>query len=785
MKLLTFGGLSVQGAVYRREKPLLLLAYLCLEGPQPRRRLASLFWPEAANPMNSLAQNLIRLRPLAGVIREEGARVAADLEADAQMFRAHARAGRWEEALALYTGAFLGELGVALNPDLEEWILDTREALGAEARAAHLSWAEHCVALGQGAQATEHAEQAHQTPGAPPCAPEDLPRLWACVGDPAHPLGVRLRREADELGLALQPLATRPAPPVLLGRAAELAALNALAPGELAWLSGPPGMGKTALLQALASRGWRVLPARAGLPLATLDPLSPRPLGSVAEALNLLRDPRLKVAIDDWEDTDDATRAALTLAARQRPGAALIVAARQPPAVLTPHHVPLYPLSAAELQGQPGAHVATGGHPALLQAFLRGQPPERTLDARLTLLGPDARRLFLALAAQGTPDLKATRAALALGAAALAQTLDLLVREGLAAPDGTLRASSPARQLLATAPLDTALVHLRLARASAVQSAWPHWQQARELWEESDQAACAQAAHWYASQELGRGYPGRAAQTLEAAPQTPEVRLLRGWALVRSGQVNDAWTQIQSLCAGQAEHLALSAVVLERLGRWDEAARCAQAVGPETGPAAGYAHYILGSIDLRSSRPAEAEQHLRRAVALGTLCGDQGLWARAGSLLALLRTRHEPPQQAFAELLSHPGLNPLDRAGILVNYATCLGESTDWPEADAVFAQAEVCFCEVGSLDGQAHTVNAQAVMLHRRGALAEAEPLYRRALALVSGSGHVQLFANIASNLAELAGQVQDHAAILSLLSDYGLHEQVQRIRSNVLAQS
>ena len=58
MTLRTLGTLSVEGVTFRREKVLLLLAYLCLEGPQPRRRLAELFWPDATNPMNSLAQHL-------------------------------------------------------------------------------------------------------------------------------------------------------------------------------------------------------------------------------------------------------------------------------------------------------------------------------------------------------------------------------------------------------------------------------------------------------------------------------------------------------------------------------------------------------------------------------------------------------------------------------------------------------------------------------------------------------------------------------------------------------
>ncbi|WP_221089148.1 hypothetical protein [Deinococcus aquaedulcis] len=781
MKLLTFGGLSVQGAAYRREKPLLLLAYLCLEGPQPRRRLASLFWPEAANPMNSLAQNLIRLRPLPGGISEEGQRVAAGLEADAQAFRTHARAGRWAEALALYSGAFLGDLPLALNPDLEEWVLETREALGAEARAAHLSRAEDCMARGERTPATTHAEQAYHTPGAPPCATEDLPRLWACVADPAHPLGVHLRREADELGLTLRPPAPHPALPPLLGRAAELATLDRLPPGELAWLSGPPGMGKTALLQALGARGWRVLPARAGLPLATLEPLSPRPLGSVEGALNLLRDPRLKVAVDDWEDTDDATRAALTLAARQRPGATLIVAARQPPAILTPYHVPLYPLSAADLQGHPGAHAATGGHPALLQAFLRGQPPERTLDARLTLLGPDARRLFLALAAQTTPDLKATRAALELGAAALAQTLDLLVREGLAAPDGTLRASSPARQLLDSAPLDTALIHLRLARASPTVAAWPHWQQARDLWEDHDQTACAQAAHWYASQELGRGYPGRAAQTLEAAPQTPEVRLLRGWALVHLGRYGEARALFESLDSSPAAQVGLASALF-RSGENARAVTLAKPFCLGSTPLNAQAAFVLG-LDARYREDfAQARQLFARCAHIWHLHGELLEAAQAASLAAAAACRLSAGsvQALFAPVLLAAGDHPAARGFVLINYAVELERMGELCQVPALLEQAAAVMREAGNSNGVAIALNNLGLRHHLNGDLSAAAACYRQTIELTLNTGDVRLLGLALSNLSELEADLSGFEDALAFLEQSGQDATVALIRRN-----
>ncbi|NTY01796.1 ATP-binding protein [Deinococcus sp. JMULE3] len=336
MKLLTLGGLRVDGASYRREKPLLLLAYLLLEGPQPRRRLADLFWPDAANPMNSLAQNLIRLRPL-GAITETDQRVEAHLPCDAADFRAHHRAARWTEACDTYTGEFLEGLRLDLTPDLEEWLLDTRDTLASEARAAHLTLAEHHHARAEPTPAHAHAERAYRTPGAPPCPPEDLTRLWHLLGSTDHPLTLHLRRDADDLGLRL-PTPTPPTPDhTLIGRHDELSTLTGLPTGSVAWISGPPGIGKTTLLRALTRHGWRLLSARGGLPLATLEPLSPHPLSSTADALNLLRDTRLKLAIDDWEDCDDTTRAALTLAARQTPGATIAITARHPPP--SPPHI--------------------------------------------------------------------------------------------------------------------------------------------------------------------------------------------------------------------------------------------------------------------------------------------------------------------------------------------------------------------------------------------------------------------------------------------------------------
>jgi hypothetical protein len=52
LQLKALGGLRLEGTSFARPTPLLLLAYLSLEGLQQRRHLAELFWTEG-NRMKS------------------------------------------------------------------------------------------------------------------------------------------------------------------------------------------------------------------------------------------------------------------------------------------------------------------------------------------------------------------------------------------------------------------------------------------------------------------------------------------------------------------------------------------------------------------------------------------------------------------------------------------------------------------------------------------------------------------------------------------------------------
>ena len=248
----------------------LMLAWLALEGPSARERIAALLWPgsstEAAR--NALRQRLFRLR------RQAGAELIA---------------GSTTLALAdgvehdLHEGsALLGDLRAVDSPELDDWLGARRAARRAQAR-------QHTEAR------IEALEAAGDAPAALPLAlalldeeplSEDahrrVMRLHYLRGDRAaamlafdrceqllkHEIGTRPSAatlallQTIESGAATPgtPPAWRAAvpasvlrPPRLIGRDAELLALRrGWRAGSVVLVTGDAGMGKSRLLQALS-----------------------------------------------------------------------------------------------------------------------------------------------------------------------------------------------------------------------------------------------------------------------------------------------------------------------------------------------------------------------------------------------------------------------------------------------------------------------------------------------------------------------------------------------------
>lgn len=271
--LRALAGLRAEGG-FSQTKPLLLLCYLALEGPQVRRHLAELFWRGASNPLGSLSVAINQLkRGLPGSIGTDGDKVLAHVATDVQAFLAAVDAGDVRTARSLYVGSFLD--GVHLqncSVELEEWVFETRETVGERFRDCLTDEAEAATARGSLGEAAELAREAWQLKGSRPPEAGSMKRLHVLFRTSGlSELARGVRHEAEALGMdlpgdtAAQPrpdasrtIDARPSTPVpvpdrkLVAREPELAQLADLlerADGRVITLAGPGGVGKTRLAQ--------------------------------------------------------------------------------------------------------------------------------------------------------------------------------------------------------------------------------------------------------------------------------------------------------------------------------------------------------------------------------------------------------------------------------------------------------------------------------------------------------------------------------------------------------
>ena len=302
-----------------------LLAWLALEGPTPRARLATLLWPasDADAARNALRQRLFKLK------RQCGDVVAGSLR------------------LALAPGVrhdlddSSGVLGsLHFEPgEFDAWLGAERERRRGQRRLGLELQAQALEDAGEPERALPLAEAALQHDPLSEAAHRRLMRLHYLRGDRAaallafdrcervlkHEVGAAPGRDTlallasiERAGVAMPGMAPLPAsvlrPPRLVGRDAELARLQqAGAASQVVALIGEAGLGKTRLLQAHASRHPGLLlaagrPGDASVPCATLarllralvqrlpQALVAAPLGELARVMPELGDGLLPAA---------------------------------------------------------------------------------------------------------------------------------------------------------------------------------------------------------------------------------------------------------------------------------------------------------------------------------------------------------------------------------------------------------------------------------------------------------------------------------------------------------
>ncbi|MES2101288.1 MAG: AAA family ATPase [Pseudomonadota bacterium] len=269
-----------------------LLAWLALEGPTSRTRLAALIWPDSApeEARNSLRQRLFQLKRQLGVALVSGQAtlvlavgVRHDLDDDA--------------------GQVLGDAAHDACPEFAAWLAQQRARRSERARVALAERSDAAERACDYAEASAHAQELLALDPLSEAAHRRVIRLHYLRADRAAALLAFDRCEQvlkDEVGAAPSPetlalLATISAahtealpavaqsmpasvllPPRLIGRDPELAQLRqAWQVAQVVTLIGEAGLGKTRLLQAFMEHRAGVVraagrPGDAGVPFATL-----------------------------------------------------------------------------------------------------------------------------------------------------------------------------------------------------------------------------------------------------------------------------------------------------------------------------------------------------------------------------------------------------------------------------------------------------------------------------------------------------------------------------------
>jgi pimeloyl-ACP methyl ester carboxylesterase len=205
MRIRALGGLEFEGSTITRPKPLLLLTYLCLEGPKARRDVADLFWPTSDGRLRTLTVTLGRLRSGAlGCIASDGRKVWAEVDSDVAQLATALDRNDLDAALALYRGPFAeGFRPTAEAVELEEWVLGTREWCAATLQRRMLARAAEDVLAGRLVEARRAAERAVRLAAAPPTPPSELDEVHAILLAVGSADASSVAAEAASLGIEL------------------------------------------------------------------------------------------------------------------------------------------------------------------------------------------------------------------------------------------------------------------------------------------------------------------------------------------------------------------------------------------------------------------------------------------------------------------------------------------------------------------------------------------------------------------------------------------------------
>jgi tetratricopeptide (TPR) repeat protein len=779
MRLTTLGHLRLEGIRFFRVKPLLMSAYLALEGRTPRHFLADLFFSDAKDARDSLSSALGHLRKVGVPLEQDSEMVSVTLgyealECDAVDFEAAVKMGNHADIKQIYQGPFASGLDIPLGTELEEWFYRTRERLAHTRREVYLRDAEEWAARGEFEKAGYEAVGALELVHTPPLEEMGTKRLYTLLRAAQHPFAARVAQESLGLGLIFD-LSTQQAQHVLrrplLGRERECQLLEELRPGEWAWVRGAQGMGKTALLEQLAGVH---LPAREGR-LASLGPLllgetqQDRQLERLAAAQTLL--------IEDWEGVDTESRRLLLRLRQGRFAVRVVITSRRAPAFAVERLLELQPLTPEALSEYPLLYEKTEGLPSLVAAVLGGESLEGVFSKAMAAFSPLEREVYAALAL--CSNLTVVSKGLGLNPDVFSQTLERWLESGWVVLENSEQARVRVRDtalIYLQSQSETEWIALTLARVSSGDHALDLYKRARLRWEEPDTLRLVRLSLETAQNALAQGQPHQALSALEYIPATPYVLAMRARALERVGQYPQAARLLGLL---ELPVLALRATVAYRQGQTEQANQYAQAalLGSIIERAEG--QQVLGNLHLDAGQLEAAIPFLRAAAALYLLEGD--LSRRGEALISLVIVRSElgeDAEKAFWEALEASENDSILRTRVLINLGKVYEHRNDPDAAEGFYKLALEKATLTGALDSIAKIWNNLGTLHHQAGHIPEANSAYRQALVAAQTSRELLVQATVLGNLGMLHHDPIAMEEAIRILEDMGQTSVAERQR-------
>jgi len=775
MLLNALGTLALEGVKFRRKKPLLLLAYLALEGSQDRRFVAEFFWPTASDSFNSLSRALSQLRKISPIEADKD-RVWVNIETDVAAFLQACKANDYQKAIEFYKGTFaegvfLSDWGV----ELEEWVYEKREYLAAKAQRAMLEQAEIEASHGRFGPAADLAERAYTLKGAAFIEPEDYANYYSLLIAGNHELAKKLKEEALEYGIELSidsSDAKNRLQSNIIGREDEKNKLEQMKSGQWAWIQAADGMGKTTLLKSLDGL---YLPAKRGLPYATLEAVLGDTIGEAKELLlRRLSKTSDRLLIDGWESIDAESRELLKELKHLGTKAIIIISSTQKAQIAADLKLELGPIKEKALADIDQAWEKTEGLPVLVGALLRHEDLEDALETRIEALDETAKKLYLALALTETnPSL--VRRALNLQAAETALAFENLIRAGLLHASGKIRAPQASKKFLDSQRLDAARIALLLARKLKGIKAFPLYQRSKLLWEEEDIEEVNKAYLAWANELLRRGFPKRAFEILDELDANDEIIFVKAKALERTGLYKEALVELNKL-PEDAKILAQKGAIYWRLGDIEKARQCSNNALSGGLEARAEAHMTLANLARSQGKNKEAMKQAHRAVALWRTVNEPNRLANALVLLAVIEAiNSKNPQESFNEALEVAKDNPILKSRIKLNQGAVFRKANDLENALNSYQDA-IEIAENISNSTAARAWNNIGVIHHLNNEVEKAKFAYNKALEIARLTGERRILGMFLANLAELTEDRDAWEEALNILKEAGQEEAIER---------